>query len=240
VATATTNGFGPAGLPSAGRRFDTTGHYIRNGQDDDRAVDPPPQSASARAYLRSSLPEIYLQDDFGLRFLGALETVLDPVVGMLDCLPAQLDPELAPDDVLRLIAAWLSVRLDKGWPEAQKRALVREAPQLGRRHGTREGLELGLRIAFPDLELRVEDNGGVVGARDRASLPPAGRGGIVVYCEVELSESDAATLARTIEQLKPVNVPYRLRIPRRTPPDEEETIVTEREPPPEAEASTEP
>jgi phage tail-like protein len=236
VATGTTNGFGSSTPPPKRRGFDTTGRLRleRNG-----AGGAPPPSASARAYLRSSLPEIYRQDDFGLRFLGALETLLDPVVGMLDSLPAHLDPELAPSDVLSLTGAWLSVPLDEHWSDDRKRELVREASHLGRRHGTREGLELGLHIAFPNLPLRVEDNGGVVGARDPESLPPAGRGGIVVYCDDELSESDAATLARMIEQLKPVNVPYRLRIPRRTPPDEAETIV--KEPPPEApEPPTEP
>ena len=234
MSTWSTNGSGALGVLPGPRRFDTTGFYMRDGEDDDGPVGPPPQSASARAYLRSSLPEIYRQDDFGLRFLAALETLLDPVVGVLDSLPAHFDPELAPSKALALTAAWLSVRLDRGWPPAQKRALVREAAQLGRRHGTRAGLELSLRIAFPHLQLRVEDNGGVVGARDRESLPPVGRGGIVVYCDVELSESDAAALARAIEQLKPVNVAYRLRIPRRTPADEAETIVSEREPPPEA------
>src|SRR4051794_18822993 len=71
-----------------------------------------PRVASARRYLRSSLPAIYQQDDFAMRFVGALETVLDPIVAVLDALPAHFAPNLAPRHVLDLLTAWLGVEVD--------------------------------------------------------------------------------------------------------------------------------
>jgi phage tail-like protein len=211
VASGTTNGARPANGISEHRRFDTTGLWTRAEPANGDGAGAPPAAASQRAYLRASLPGVYhdRDGDFGLRFVGALETLLDPVVGLLDSLAAHLDPGLAPHDLLELMGAWLSVRLDEGWPEERWRALVGEAPQIGRRHGTRAGLELALRSAFPDLPLRVQDNGGVVRPGDGEARK---QGGFVVYCDVPLSDEDAAALAAAIDQLRPVNVRYRLRI----------------------------
>jgi len=54
-----------------------------------------PGSASGRSYLRTGLPAVYQtgdRTDFGMRFLTALEMVLDPVVALLDNLPSHFDP----------------------------------------------------------------------------------------------------------------------------------------------------
>ena len=72
-----------------------------------------PPVASSRAYLRDGLPAIYQDGDFGMRFVGALEELLDPIVAVLDALPAHFDPDHAPRDILDLLAAWLGVDLDE-------------------------------------------------------------------------------------------------------------------------------
>ena len=43
-----------------------------------------PEVASSRAYLRNGLPAMYQDGDFGMRFVGALEELLDPIVAVLD------------------------------------------------------------------------------------------------------------------------------------------------------------
>lgn len=169
-----------------------------------------PPVASARGYLRSGLPSIYQEGDFGMRFVAALETLLDPVVGTLDNLPAHFDCRLTDRRTLGLLAAWLGVELDESWPEDRQRELVRMSSELSRRRGTRAGLEQALRIAFPDLPLRVEDDGGVVHASSASDLPAAAPPRFVVYCDIPLEEP--AGLARMIEVMKPVHVQYRLRI----------------------------
>lgn len=172
--------------------------------------DGAPAVASARGYLRSGLPGIYHEGDFGMRFVAALETLLDPIVGTLDNLPAHFDTRLTDPRTLGLLAAWMGVELDESWPEERQRELVRMSSELSRRRGTRAGLEQALRIAFPDLPLRVEDDGGVVHAASAADLPPAPPPRFVVYCDIPLEEP--AGLARMIEIMKPVHVQYRLRI----------------------------
>jgi phage tail-like protein len=171
-----------------------------------------PPTASARAYLRAGLPAVYQENEFALRFVGALETVLDPTVALLDSVHAHVDPTLAPRDVLELAAAWLGVDLDESWPEAQQRRIVAEAAELARRGGTRRGLELALSIAFPALPLRVEDGGSTVWSADPGSLADPGAPSFVVYCDAVLSEEQIAPVDRLITQEKPVHVEHRLRV----------------------------
>jgi phage tail-like protein len=171
-----------------------------------------PAVASERRYLSRSLPAVYQENDFGVRFVGALEPLLDPIVALLDSLPAHVDPSLAPEDMLALLANWLGLEVDEAWPTASKRELVRRGDELARRHGTRAGLELTLKIAFPDHPLRVEDSGGVTWAGKAAKKADKSGAGFIVYCDAPLDEHQLGAVSRLIEQVKPVNVTYKLRV----------------------------
>jgi phage tail-like protein len=187
-------------------------------------IRPPPCVASERAYLRSGLPAIYQEDDddFGMRFLNALETLLDPTVALLDALPAHFDPELAPADVLELIMAWLGLELREVQTTSERREIVRMAAELGRQRGTKAGLELALRLGFPGVPFRVEDGGAVVWSTDPGSLPETPPPSFVVYCDAALREERQAEVARLIEQVKPAHVHYRLRVRVNRPPSADE------------------
>jgi phage tail-like protein len=189
----TETGFGTVRARTAGRR-------------------PPPAVASARAYLRSALPAIYQDDDFTLRFVGALETVLDPIVALLDALPAHIDADLAPDDVLELLTAWLGIELREAQPTEERREVVRHAVELGRRRGTKRGIELALSLGFPGIPFRVDDPGGVSYATDPRTLPEAPEPAFVVYCDEPQTQERQADMARLIEEVKPAHVSYRLRV----------------------------
>jgi phage tail-like protein len=175
-------------------------------------VRPPPPAASNRAYLRSGLPAIYQDEDFGMRFVGGLETLLDPVVGLLDALPAHFNADLAPSDVLELLTAWLGIELREAQPTEERREIVRRAAELGRRRGTKAGLDLVLELGFPGLPFRVEDAGGVHFGTDAEKLPEAPPPSFVVFCDVALPEEKQADVARLIEEVKPANASYRLRV----------------------------
>jgi phage tail-like protein len=170
-----------------------------------------PAVASSRAYLRGGLPAVFQDGDFGMRFVGALETLLDPIVAVLDALPAHFSADHAPRDVLDLLSAWLGVDLNESQTPAQRREMVRKAAELGRRRGTRAGMELALSLAFPKLPLRVEDLGGV-----RTDPPEGGidapAATFIVYCDTPIAEETQAAVARCIEQYKPVHTTYRLRV----------------------------
>lgn len=173
-----------------------------------------PEVASQREYLRRALPAVYQDNDFGVRFVSALEPLLDPIVALLDSLPAHVDPAVAPEDMLSLLAHWLGLEVDEAWPIDRKRELVRRADELARRHGTRAGLELTLRIAFPQHPLRVEDTGAITwaGKEVKAAKGRSAGAGFVVYCDAPLDEHELGAVSRLIEQVKPVNVTYKLRV----------------------------
>jgi phage tail-like protein len=170
-----------------------------------------PPVASTRAYLRNGLPSLYQDGDFGMRFIGSLEELLDPIVAILDSLPYHFDPNFAPQDILNLVAAWLGVDLDEAQDIRHQREMVRRAAELSRWRGTVRGMQLALQLHFPNLPLRVEDNGGVVWHGKPA---PEGNASsdFVVYCDRPVEADVQAAVARIIEQYKPVHATYRLRV----------------------------
>jgi phage tail-like protein len=170
-----------------------------------------PKVASSRAYLRGGLPAVYQEGDFGMRFIGALEGLLDPIIAVLDALPSHFNPDHAPRDLLALLASWLGVELNEGQELQHQRDMVRRAADLGRTRGTVRGLELALVLSFPDVPLRVEDQGGVRWSLDQRPMdapPPS----FVVYCDKPVADGIQASIARCIEQYKPVGTAYRLRV----------------------------
>ena len=170
-----------------------------------------PPVASSRAYLRGALPAVYQDGDFGMRFIGALETLLDPIVAVLDALPSHFSADHAPRDILDLLSAWLGVDLDESQSPQQRREMVRQAAELGRRRGTKRGVELALSLAYPGLPLRVEDPGGVRTAPPEGGMD-APAPSFIVYCDKPIPEETQAGVARCIEQYKPVHTTYRLRV----------------------------
>jgi phage tail-like protein len=147
-----------------------------------------------------------------MRFVGALETVLDPIVATLDALPAYVDPRLAPADMLEVLAAWLGIELDESMDEATRRELIVQWAEATRWRGTRRGLEMALRLTFPDLPLRVDDEGGVVWTRDSSAPAAPAANRFIVYCDAPIPAARQAVVARVIEEQKPVHVAYRLRV----------------------------
>jgi phage tail-like protein len=180
----------------------------------ERAVgsEPAPASVSSRRYLRDNLPGMYGEGDFGMRFVGALEVLLDPLMAALDNLPEHFDPAYAPRDVLDLLTEWLGLEHDEGRSGEERRAIVRMAPELMRRRGTRAGLELALTLAFPGVPFRVEDAGAVTWSLDLDEDEKPSAPSFVVYCDVPLSPQRSAAVARLIEQAKPAHVAHRLRV----------------------------
>jgi phage tail-like protein len=171
-----------------------------------------PPVASSRAYLRNGLPSLYQDGDFGMRFVGALEELLDPIVAVLDGLPSHFDPNHAPEDILELLAAWLGVDLDETQDIRHQREMVRRAAELGRRRGTVKGLELALTLHFPEVPMRIEDNGGVSGPGHELGPATGANTSFVVYCDLAVEETVQAAIARCIEQYKPVHSTFRLRV----------------------------
>ena len=146
-----------------------------------------------------------------MRFVGALETLLDPIVAMLDALPEHFDPDYAPRDILNLLSAWLGVDLDESQPIAVQRDTIRRAAELGRRRGTKGGLELALSLALP-RHAAARGGRGRRDSRDDVENSGSKTAAFVVYCDKPVDEEVQAAIARCIEQFKPVHTAYRLRV----------------------------
>jgi phage tail-like protein len=146
-----------------------------------------------------------------MRFVGALEELLDPIVAVLDGLNYHFDPNFAPPDILELLAAWLGVDLDETQNIKHQREMVLRSAELSRKRGTVKGMELALKLHFPEVPMRIEDNGGVIwhGRPGPTEKPSAS---FIVYCDIPVDETVQAAIARCIEQYKPVHSTYRLRV----------------------------
>lgn len=173
-----------------------------------------PPAASGREYLRAGLPAVYRHppDAFGMRFLNGLEEVLDPIVAMLDLLPAHFDVRVAPPEVVGLVADWLGLELDGALPREVHRLLVDEARQIIRARGTRPGVELLLRLAFADLDVEVRDSGGATWSTDPLRPQPAADPVLTVVCPPGLPAGRMAALRRVIEEVRPVEVRLELEV----------------------------
>jgi hypothetical protein len=133
-------------------------------------------------------------------------------VAALDNLPEHFDPTYAPRDVLDLLTEWLGLEHDEARSGEERREIVRMAPELMRRRGTKVGLELALKLAFPGVPFRVEDGGAVTWSLELDEAEPTDPPAFVVYCDVSLSSARLGAVARLIEQAKPAHVGYRLRV----------------------------
>jgi phage tail-like protein len=194
-----------------------------NGAEPDGVRHAPP-TVSVREHMRRGVPDIYRRDatarrdqppPFAMRFLQALEEVLDPIVATLDSLPAHLDVDLAPEHALAGLATWLGVDDVESMPSPQRREAVRRAGELSRLRGTRAGLELVLSLFFPDITVHVNDHGSVVVSESGDEHPAhVGQASFDVVCEQSLPPETQMAVARCIERWKPVHASYKLRVRR--------------------------
>jgi phage tail-like protein len=179
---------------------------------------------------------------FAMQFLKALEEVLDPIVTLLDCLPAHMDTKLAPLNVLDTMTDWLGLPFEEHLPgeddgdglseqvrhdrlKQRQRRLVDNALQISRHRGTKRGLERLLELMFgePDQVFKVIDGGYC--ALD--SAPPADPnrpepGTFVVQWTKPLDPHVAEAVDHLVKREKPVNARCRLDgpiLPARQAPD---------------------
>jgi phage tail-like protein len=176
-----------------------------------------PPSASSRGYLRRGLPGVYHDPPrgatggaFATRFLLGLEEVLDPIVATIDLLPAHLDLDLAPPEVVELVASWLGVELDAGLTDAAHRRLVQHATEVLPARGTRPGLERTLALAFGRSDIEVRDGGGVSWGEGQGARP-AGDPTVTVTLPGGMTPVERAALGRVVEEVRPAHVTVVLR-----------------------------
>jgi phage tail-like protein len=108
--------------------------------------------------LGDTLPAVYRepellgpQPDTAATFLDlceAFDAVLAPIFATLDCFPAYLDPETAPEDMLDWLAAWIGLSVAANIPAADKRNRIAVGAQFLGQRGTRSSIVQKVAAAF--------------------------------------------------------------------------------------------
>jgi phage tail-like protein len=111
------------------------------------------------SYLRY-LPAIYQQDakgrDFLERFLSLFETFLADIEQKIDDITRYFDVDGVADEFLVWLAGWLAIAADEDWKNEQIRRLMKQAPTLFRRRGTRAGIEEMVKVFTDDYPFILE------------------------------------------------------------------------------------
>ena len=160
------------------------------------------------------LPGLFQDDDLVQRFVGGLDEVLAPVVGVLDSGDAYVDPWLTPPDFLAWLAQWVGVELDRSWPEERQRAYVAQAADLYAWRGTAHGLARLVEVTTGVRpEIRETGGCGWTGSPAPAgSLPGSVAPALVVRLRAPAGTIDADRLDRLVAAAKPAHVPHRIEL----------------------------
>jgi phage tail-like protein len=163
--------------------------------------------------LGPSLPAVYQEDGFALRFLAALDEVVAPVLSTVDNLDAYIDPDLAPDDFLDWLGSWVGMSLDETWDSARRRAVISRAVELYRLRGTAAGLAEHVELQTGG-EVEIIENGATGWSVDSGGeLPGSPEPVLVVRVRVSDPKSvDPQRLDALVTASKPAHVPHQIEI----------------------------
>lgn len=154
--------------------------------------------------VAAQLPGVYLGEPVVERFCSALDDVLAPVALTLDSLPAYLDPQTTPADLLGWLAGWLGIAVDPAPSLADRRALVRDGAELLRWRGTARGLREAIRLET-GLEVEIVDSGGTEWSSTPGTELPGAQGNRVIV-RVTAAEPDLVDVG-VVERVVAGNVP---------------------------------
>ncbi len=112
---------------------------------------------SLRRYLPAAFGSDPVSADFTDRLLAIFDRGFRDIETRIDNGAALFDPDSAPadktNDILGWIGSWIGLSVERGWPEARRRAIVKAAGKLFACRGTIQGLRrmLLLWIGWNDL-----------------------------------------------------------------------------------------
>jgi phage tail-like protein len=163
--------------------------------------------------VAAQLPGVYQGELVVDAFCAALDEVLAPVLLTLDSLPAYLDPQTTPRDMLGWLAGWLGIVLDDAPTVGEQRRFVREGAEVLRWRGTATGLRDALRLEA-GVAAEIEETGGTEwSSTPGAELPgDAGNRVIVRITAAEPDLVDAGLVEEIVAAGVPAHVGYRIEV----------------------------
>lgn len=94
------------------------------------------------------LPSIYEDDEFLGRYLLVFESIMSPLIWVIDNFDLYLSPEIAPRTWLQWMAGWFDMLLLPELPIERQREIMRQMGWLFLRRGTPAGLQRLLELYF--------------------------------------------------------------------------------------------
>lgn len=163
--------------------------------------------------LVTLLPAFMQGDQFVSRMTAGLDEVIAPVISVLDCLDAYVDPLLAPPDFVEWLGAWVGTLLDDDWEDPKRRRSVLAAAALHRVRGTPAGLRAALELATGGT-VEVVDPGRT--AWSRAPTDPGTHAEDQVLVVRVLVDDPARVRRAALDELvaatKPAHLPHRIEV----------------------------
>ena len=152
--------------------------------------------------------------------------MLAPVIGVLDCFPAYLDPRTAPPDMVDWLASWTGLLAARKLPLARRRRLVARAAALHAWRGTPDAVRELVELAC-NRPVELEESGGAGWSPNPGTpLPGSDQPGLVVRVRTtgvldrpadDPAEPDDADtpvdedlLTRLLELVVPAHLPVRV------------------------------
>lgn len=159
--------------------------------------------------LRELLPAYLQEDRFAVRWVAGFDDVLAPVVSVLDCIDAYVDPYLAPDDFPVWLAGWVGALVDDTWTDDQQRRAVASAAAIHRVRGTVAGLRAQLELAT-DGQVEFTGDGGVTWS---STPDPTFATKVEPRLLIRITVADpdsvsVAALNRIVDAAKPAHLPH--------------------------------
>jgi phage tail-like protein len=97
-----------------------------------------------RVSLISYLPPIYQEDKdnerFLERFLAMFGTFYQEMENKIEGISSYFDPNAVSGEYLKWLGGWLAISEEEAWGETKLRLLIKQAPELYKLRGTRQGL----------------------------------------------------------------------------------------------------
>lgn len=156
-----------------------------------------------------TLPAMLQEDPFLQRMMPAFDSVLAPVINVLDCYDAYLDPALAPMDFVRYMGSWVAANFDTSWSDAGIRHAVATVIEDSAWRGTAQSIIRTLR-GYGATDITVDEPGSVTVSpahTDPASWPDAPPPVITVRYRVPDSATEAdAKLREVVADIIPSHV----------------------------------
>lgn len=153
-----------------------------------------------------TFPQVYQTDnDFLRRYLSIFSTMYQELQEEIDELPKLLDIETAPERLLPMFASWLGLEVDEALFSADElRRLLKAAPVLLERKGTRSAVEQAVRLFVNGPVYIVERNLLLPDQQHSERLYGTTPYDFTVMVECGMDEKLRLRLKFLIDQLKPI------------------------------------